>query len=90
MRTELVPKTHSAWRRLRRYGEPLYVLRMTPPAPIKERKFTFLLTDEDRSMLEALASDERRTASDWLRLTIVDSYRAKFGNKAPKKPRPQK
>ena len=60
------------------------------PGPVKARKFTFLLTDEDRAMLEALAANERRSASDWLRLTIVDSYLGKFGSKAPKKPKPQK
>lgn len=50
----------------------------------RERKFTFVLTDEEKQKLEAVASAENRSAANWLRSMIATQYAAKFGAKQPK------
>jgi predicted DNA-binding protein len=55
--------------------------------PARERKFTFVLTDEEKERLEAVAQDENRSAANWLRSVIADAYEKKFGDKSPKKKR---
>lgn len=63
-------------------------------------RFAFLISDEERAMLEQLAERARRTAGDWMRQTIRDQHAAVFGAKrrgvdivhgaAPKRRRPPK
>jgi hypothetical protein len=43
-----------------------------------------LMTDDERAMLEAVATKDRRTAADWLRLAVEDAYRSTFGDRKPK------
>ena len=51
---------------------------------LKEKRFTFVLTQAQHAMLHAVAAHERRTAGDWLRIRIEDAYREAFGDKRPK------
>jgi hypothetical protein len=53
--------------------------------PTKERRFLFVISDEERVMLKALAAADHRTAASWLRHTIRTSYGASFGDKPPRK-----
>ena len=45
----------------------------------REKKFTFVMTDAERSKLERLAASDSRSAANWLRLAIVTQYEEKFG-----------
>ncbi len=58
---------------------------MTPRGEPRGRKFTFVLTEEERSMLEQLAAADQRSSSDWIRVTIREAYDARFGGKKPKR-----
>lgn len=47
---------------------------MTPRNDPRDKKFTFVLTDDEKDMLETVARHENRTASDWIRLAIRTAY----------------
>ena len=57
---------------------------------VRDKKFTFVLTDEEREQLEALASSQHRTASDWIRVAVKVAYAEQFGNKKPPKTKRKK
>lgn len=52
--------------------------------PTKEARFLFVVSLEERAMLQALAEADHRTGAGWLRHTIRTSYAARFGGKPPK------
>jgi hypothetical protein len=58
---------------------------MSPKGEPRDRKFTLVMTDEERLMLDALSVEEQRTASDWIRLRIREAFAARFGPKKPKR-----
>ena len=57
---------------------------MAPIGSPRERRFAFVVTEEERAMLEALAKSEHRSSGDWLRVTIRRLHEERFGAK-PKK-----
>jgi hypothetical protein len=52
--------------------------------------FQVRMSDEEISMLRALAERKGVTASDFVRLFVRDAFAATFGDKPPKKPKPKK
>lgn len=50
-------------------------------------KFTLILNEDERAMLEALAEADSRSAASWVRATIKAQHAARFGARAasPKK-----
>lgn len=59
---------------------------MSPRNDPRDNKFTFVLTDDEKRMLEAVAQRDRRSASDWIRLAIQRAYEETEA-KPPKKKR---
>jgi hypothetical protein len=51
------------------------------------RYLTLRASDEEISMLRALAEDEGLTSSDYVRQFIRRTYADKYGTKSPKKPK---
>jgi Leu/Phe-tRNA-protein transferase len=58
---------------------------MTPRGEPRGKKFTMVMTDDERSQLEAVAAHEQRTASDWIRVQIRSAYEALPKKKTAKK-----
>ena len=59
---------------------------VTPPKPdIRDRKFTMVMTQDERDRLEALAEADHRSAADWVRVAILSAYEARFGAKKPRR-----
>lgn len=53
----------------------------------RDTSITVRMTDEERTMLHALASEIGVSISDVVRMQIREGYRAKFGDKKPTKPK---
>jgi len=56
------------------------------PDPRTER-FTLRIAPAELAMLDALAEERGLSAADIVRMLIRDAYRAKFGEKAPRRPK---
>jgi uncharacterized protein (DUF1778 family) len=64
----------------------MYTLRVTPPrGDASTQRFNFVMTDEERAMLDAVAAAEHRSGSDWIRLAIRRAYEALPKKKPAKK-----
>lgn len=48
---------------------------------MSKKHFTFVLTDEERAMLDKVATESKQLASEWLRNAIRKAYRSQFGDK---------
>jgi hypothetical protein len=62
----------------------VHIRNMSPRGQLRERRFAFVVTDEERAKLDALAKADRRTSGDWLRVMIDREYAARFGAPRPK------
>jgi hypothetical protein len=51
----------------------------------KEERFSLVMSEEEKTKLEALAQAEERSAGAWIRTVINREYREKFGDRPPKK-----
>lgn len=50
----------------------------------RDKVLTVRMTADERAMLRAIAERSGVTASDWVRLTIRQTYADTFGDKQPK------
>lgn len=62
----------------------MYAVCMSPKGAPREQRFNFMMSDEERAMLDTLAAADNRTAGDWLRVAIRTAHGARFGAKKPK------
>ncbi len=53
----------------------------------KDTKFNMVMSEEEKSRLDAMAKSEERSAGAWIRAVINREYVEKFGTKPSKKPR---
>jgi hypothetical protein len=51
----------------------------------RENKFTMVMTDDEKRMLEALAQADDRSAAAWIRGAIKAAYGEKLGAEKSKK-----
>lgn len=56
---------------------------MAPHGDPMAKRFTFVLHEDERQMLDAIAEQESRSPSDWLRLVIRSEYERRFGKAKP-------
>lgn len=58
---------------------------MSPKGEPRTHKFTLLLNDEEKAMLEQVAAEDQRTASDWIRVQFRKVHAERFGTKRTRK-----
>jgi hypothetical protein len=52
---------------------------------LREHKFNFVMTSDEKRRLEAVARSEDRTAGGWLRSAINQAFTEKFGDESTKR-----
>ena len=59
---------------------------MSPKGSPRGHKFTMVMTDDERRMLDEVSQADSRSAADWLRIAIKRAHDERFAKKkTPKK-----